>query len=160
MHTLDKIYTAHYSNNLLNIVSKDIVKQYKGLLPDLRSITLFLPNQLSQSILREAIIEAVANQGYDAIFPPEIITLRQWARNKYEINKPVLSQYARELILVDAIKQQPDLFSGANPWAVASELLSLFDSMALNGIEHIQFNNYYKGENQDISHALLLSSFT
>jgi ATP-dependent helicase/nuclease subunit B len=158
LHTLDKIYTAHYSNNLLNIVSKDIVKQYKGLLPDLRSITLFLPNQLSQSILREAIIEAVANQGYDAIFPPEIITLRQWARNKYEINKPVLSQYARELILVDAIKQQPDLFSGANPWAVASELLSLFDSMALNGIEHIQFNNYYKGENQDISHALLHES--
>ena len=158
MHTLSHINIVHYSNNLLKVVSKDIEEQYKTLLPDLRSITLFLPNQLSQSILREAVIKEVANQGYDAIFPPEVITLRQWARNKHEINKPILSQYARELILVDAIKQQPDLFSSANPWGVASELLLLFDSMLLNGIEPVQFSNYYIGENQDISHALLYES--
>lgn len=158
MHALAKIHTTPYHNNLFNFVSKDIAKQYKDLLPDLRSITLFLPNQLSQNLLREAIIEAVAEQGCDAVFPPEIISLRQWARNHHEINKPVLSQYARELILVDAIKQQPDLFSGANPWGVASELLSLFDAMILNDIEPIHFSNYYKGNNQAISHALLHES--
>ena len=158
MLALTKIHTAPYGSHLFNIVSNDITNKYKDLLPDLRSITLFLPNQLSQSFLREAIIKAAAQQGCDAVFPPEIITLRQWACNKHEINKPVLSQYARELILVDAIKQQPDLFSGANPWGVANELLSLFDSMILNGVEPAHFSNYYKGKNQDLSHALLHES--
>lgn len=158
MQALAKIHAAPYCSNLFDIVSKDIAKQYKELLPDLRSITLFLPNQLSQSLLRETIIDAVAQQGYDAVFPPEITTLRQWVLNKHAINKPVLSQYARELILVDAIKQQPDLFSGANPWGVASELLTLFDAMALNDIKPAEFSNYYKGKNQELSHALLHES--
>ena len=128
------------------------------MLPDLRKVTVFLPNQLSQTLLRENILKEVAIQGHDAVFPPTLTTLRQWVRSKHEINKPVLSQYARELILVDAIKQQPDLFSSANPWGIANELLSLFDAMILNDIKPIEFNNYYQGDNKDISHALLHES--
>ncbi len=126
--------------------------------PDLRKVTVFLPNQLSQSILREIILKEAVKQGHDAVLPPTLTTIHQWVRSKHEINKPVLAQYARELILVDAIKQQPDLFSSANPWGIANELLSLFDAMLLNDIEPIEFNTYYQGENQDISRALLHES--
>ncbi len=158
MYALNNIHLVHYSNDLLNIVSKNIAKQATHLLPDLRKVTVFLPNQLSQTLLRENILKEVALQGHDAVFPPTLTTLRQWVRSKHEINKPVLSQYARELILVDAIKQQPDLFSSANPWGIANELLSLFDAMLLNDIKPIEFNSYYQDENQDISHALLHES--
>jgi len=157
LYALNKIFLTHYCNDLLNIVSKDIAKQAKYL-PDLRKITVFLPNQLSQSLLRDSILKEIAKQGHDAVFPPTITSLRQWVRSKHKINKPVISQYARELILVDAIKQQPDLFSSANPWGVANELLLLFDEMLLNNIQPIEFNNYYQAENQDISHALLHES--
>ena len=158
MYALNNIHLVHYCNDLLEIVSKDIAKQYKHLLPDLRRITIYLPNQLSQNSLRDAILKETTKQGHDAVLPPEITTLHALTRNAHETNKPILSQYARELILVDAIKQQPDLFSSTNPWGVANELLSLFDAMLLNDVKPIQFNNYYQGETKDISHALLHES--
>ncbi len=158
MYALNNIHLVHYSNNLLDIISKEIAKQATHLFPDLRKVTVFLPNQLSQSILREIILKEAVKQGHDAVLPPTLTTIHQWVRSKHEINKPVLAQYARELILVDAIKQQPDLFSSANPWGIANELLSLFDAMLLNDIEPIEFNTYYQGENQDISRALLHES--
>lgn len=158
MYTLNNIQLVHYSNDLLKIVSKAIAVQTEHLLPDLRKVTVFLPNQLSQNLLREAILREIEKHGHTAIFPPTLTTLRQWARNEHQTNKPVLSQYARELILVDAIKQQPDLFSSANPWGVANELLSLFDAMLLNNIKPLEFNNYYLSEDKGISHALLHES--
>lgn len=155
MYAFNNIHLVHYSNDLLNIISKDIARQAAHLLPDLRKVTVILPNQLSQTLLRENILREVALLGHEAVLPPTLTTLRQWLRSKHEINKPVLSQYARELILVDAIKQQPDLFSSANPWGIANELLSLFDAMLFNEIKPIEFNNYYQSDSQDISHSLL-----
>ncbi len=158
MLTLNNIHLVHYSNDLLKIIAHNLVEQTNHLLPDLRSITVFLPNQSSQSVLRENILIEANKLGVDTILPPDLITLRQWVRKQDKNTKPVLSQYARELILVDAIKQQPDIFSNANPWGIASELLSLFDAMLLNNIKPLAFNNYCQNENKDISHALLHES--
>ncbi|MEJ2116218.1 MAG: hypothetical protein P8X88_09330, partial [Gammaproteobacteria bacterium] len=158
MYTLNNIQLVHYSNDLLKIVSKAIAKQTEHLLPDLRKVTVFLPNQSSQSLLREAILIEIEKQGHASIFPPTLTTLQHWARNEHHTNKPILSQFARELILVDAIKQQPDLFSSANPWGIASELLSLFDAMLLNDTKPLEFNKYYLSEDKEISHALLHES--
>jgi ATP-dependent helicase/nuclease subunit B len=158
LYALNNIQLIHYSDDLLKIVSRDIAKQAKRQLPDLRKIIVFLPNRLTQTLLRNAIVKEAANHGYESILPPQLTTLRHWALNNFEINKPILSQYARELILVDAIKQQPDLFSSANPWGIANELLSLFDAMLLNEVQAVEFNNYYQNENKEISHALLQES--
>ena len=158
MHTLNNIHLVHYSLDLLDVVSKEIATHTSNLLPDLSKVIVFLPNQLSQSILREKLLVEVSKQGHEAIHPPTITTLRQWVRSRHHVNKPILSQYARELILVDAVKQQPDLFASANPWGIANELLSLFDAMLLNDIKSSEFSNYYQGEDQDVSHALLHES--
>ncbi len=155
---LNNIHLTAYSNNLLKVVSEDITKQFKQRLPDLRNITIFLPNQLTQASLRKEILKQTSKQGYDVVLPPVITTLRQWVRKQQPNKKPVLSQYARELILVDAIKQQPDLFSSANPWGIANELLTLFDEMLLNDIKPVAFNNYYQGNNTELSQALLHES--
>jgi len=158
LYTLNNIYLAHYSNNLTNIVSKDIAHRAKHLLPDLRKVTIFLPNQLSQTLLRTEILNETSKQGFDAVLSPEITTLKRWVRSKHESSKPILSQYARELILVDAIKQHPELFSDANPWSIADELLSLFDAMRLNEVQPTEFKNYYDHENNEISYAILHES--
>jgi len=158
LHNFNNIHLVHYSNDLVEIVSKQIAESSKELLPDLRDVVVFLPNQLSQNLVRRCILKEIVKLGHDAVFPPLLTTLRQWVRKQHKVSKPVLSQYARELILVDAIKQQPDLFSKANPWGIANELLSLFDAMLLNDIRPIEFNHYYQGENKEISHALLHES--
>ena len=158
MHALSNIELVHYSQDILELVSRKIVKHTTDLLPNLSNVVIFLPNQLSQTTLRENILKEVSKQGHDAVFPPTLTTLRQWVCSKHQFSKTRLSQYARELILVDAVKQQPDLFSNANPWGIANELLSLFDAMLLNDVKPSEFSNYYQGKNQDVSHALLHES--
>lgn len=158
MHTLNNIELVHYSQDILRLVSREIAKHTTDLLPNLSNVVIFLPNQLSQTTLRENILREISKLGHDAVIPPTLTTLRQWVRSKHQVSKPMLSQYARELILVDAVKQQPDLFSSANPWGIANELLSLFDAMLLNDIKPTEFNNYYQVEKKDVSHALLHES--
>ncbi len=158
MHTLKNIQITHYSQNILTVVSKELISQYHHLLPDFSEVTIFLPNLLAQMHLREEILNQAGKIGYDAIFPPEITTLQSWCRKQNTNKKPVLSQYARELILVDAIKQQPDLFAHANPWGIANELLSLFDAMLLSNVKPLDFNTYYQGHKPDLTHALLHES--
>ena len=143
MHTLKNIHIVHYSENLLDIVSVDILKRCEHLLPDLRSITIFLPNYLAHKPICNKLIKHAAKYGQDALLLPNCTTLRKWALSRHPPNKPLLSQYARELILVDAINQQPKLFENANPWAIANELLSFFDAMSLNNIEPLSFQNLF-----------------
>jgi len=158
LHPLNSIHLTHYSNDLLNTVSNDIANHAQHLLPDLSAVTVFLPNLLIQNQLRSKILHACNDVGYSAVLPPNITTLKRWVCSQYEINKPVLSQYARELILVDAIKQQPELFSDANPWTIADELLNLFDAMELNNIQPATIKNHINKKDNTISHALLHES--
>jgi ATP-dependent helicase/nuclease subunit B len=158
LQPLNNIHLVYYSQDLLSIVSKEIAAQTSTLLPDLSKVVVLLPSLQSQSVLREKILKEVSQLGHQVIFPPTITTLHHWVISQHHINKPILSQYARELILVDAVKQQPDLFASANPWGIANELLSLFDAMLLNDFKPIEFGNYYQAEHQDLSHALLHES--
>ncbi len=50
-----------------------------------------------------------------------------------QLDKPVLSQHARELILVEALQAHSSLFSHADPWQLAASLLALFDELILYG---------------------------
>ena len=158
MHALKHINLVAHDNDLLRIVSKDIIQNTKHLLPDLRNVTIFTPKQYSQTILQNVLVEEASEQGLDAILLPNVCTLKQWAHQRSNYNKPLLSQYGRELILVDAIKQQSDLFSDTNPWAIANELLTLFDEMLLNDVTPSEFDKFYKHQNTELSHALLHES--
>ena len=157
MHALKSINLVEYDNDLIRVISHDIVNKHASLLPDLRSITIFLPSQQSQNTFRNEIAKAAKNIGRAAILPPEIITIKQWLRKGFN-SKLLLSQYARELILVDALKQQADLFSNANPWSIANELLTLFDAMLLNNVKPTEFKKYYHEENTELTHALIEES--
>ena len=42
-----------------------------------------------------------------------------------------------------------NLFARANPWAIASELLSFFDAMTLNNIEPTNVQNYFSQSQLD-----------
>ena len=155
MYALKNIHLTAYGNNIFETVSIDITKRHEQSLPDLSQVVIFLPNLLSQSLLLEELLKQTSKLGHVAVLPPTLTTLRQWVCAKQAPNKPTLSQYARELILVDAIKQQPDLFASANPWGIANELLSLFDAMLLNNVEPEAFNQHFQGNHSELSHALL-----
>ena len=155
MHALKNINLVAHSHDLLKVVSKDVINLAKNRLPDLRSIIIFVPKQYTQAALQNSIIKEAKKQGLDAIFQPNIVTLKQWVISQSNFSKPFLSQYARELILVDAIKQKSDLFSNTNPWAIANELLTLFDEMSLNEVPASGFDEFHEHINNELSDALL-----
>ncbi len=140
MNKLNSINGIPYSEDILDAVGKDILSNYIHLLPDLHKVTIFLPNHQCQKLFYEKLINNAVHFGFKALVLPRCTTLREWAFTTCPPNKPLLSQYARELIFVDALKQQSSLFSNANPWVIANELLSLFDSMLLNNIEMPSIN--------------------
>jgi len=152
VHIFQNTHIVHYSNDLLDIVCVDILKHHHHLVPDLRTVTIFLSNNLAQKPLLEKLTKFASKQGYPALLPPNCTTLRKWALSMQAPNKPLLSQYARELILVDAINQQSSLFANTNPWVIANELLSFFDAMALNNNEPLNFQNY-SSQNKLDEHA-------
>ena len=143
--------------DLLDIASLDILERYNHLLPDLRAITVFLPNNLVQKSLREKLTTHACEQGSAALLLPTCTMLRNWTFSKNVPNKPVLSQYARELILVDAISKYGSLFENANPWMVAQELLSLFDALLLSDIGPECFQNYLANDNLGTHNLYTLS---
>ena len=156
MHISRNTHIVHYSNDLLDIACRDILKQQQHLLPDLRTVTIFLSNNLAQKPLLDKLTKYAFKQGYPALLSPNCTTLRKWALSMQAPNKPLLSQYARELILVDAINQQSSLFANTNPWIIANELLSFFDDMTLNNIDPLKFQNHFNQNklNEHTSYAL------
>jgi len=127
---------------MLTIISKDILKRFSYLLPNLANIIIFLPSNFALVPLRKKLIKHAAEYGHEALVLPTCTTLRQWVLESHPPDKPLLSQYARELILVDAIKGQPGMFTHANPWVIASELLSLFDAIRLNDVSSENFQDH------------------
>ena len=150
MYKLNKIQIIPYSEDILDVVGKDILKNYANLLPNLHDVTIFFPSRQYQNEFCEKLIKNAEKCNFNALLLPNCTTLHEWTFSNYPPDKPLLSQYARELIFVDALKQRPSLFSNANPWAIASELLSLFDSMLLNEIEQISFPNQITDTNESI----------
>jgi len=152
---LQNIHIAAYEENLFDIACENIFQQHTNLLPDLSSITVFLPNQLSQKLFHKTLMQHAAKHACHAVLLPQLTTLRAWALSQHIENKPLLSQYARELILVDAIKKQPSIFFQANPWIIANELLSFFDAMQLNNVSFDRLKNESNAYlDQGISSAL------
>ncbi len=142
MQNFSNTIIVPYFQDLLDVASANIIQNNKDLLPNLCTITIFLPNKLPQTQLQNSLLAHAERLGHTAVLLPNCTTLRQWAFTNNVPHKPVLSQYARELILVDAINQQPNLFSNANPWAIASELFALFDGMALNDVDQTRLDDY------------------
>ncbi len=155
MHALKNIHVVPYHEDLPAVISQDILERCSGLLPDLHTVTVFLPGTRAFQPLREKLVYHAGGEGHESLIPPVCTTLCEWALAHRPPDKPLLSQYARELILVDAIKQHPaGLFSAANPWVIANELLSLFDAMRCNGVTPDRLQNQIDGYQSDVSRLL------
>ena len=74
-----------------------------------------------------------------AIIPPWADTLKAWTKHFVCNRHPaindswqIISEYARQLLFIEALQQYPDLFKEENQWQVTQALLSLFDELSLN----------------------------
>ena len=120
-------FPAHQNFN--NQLADAILKQAAEHLPDLSHIHIIIPNALAAHQLRLAL----SQNNNSCLLGPFIGSLSQWMNDRIALPNSQtvrISAQAKKLLLLEALKQHPDLFNEDNTWQVCDSLLILFDELS------------------------------
>ncbi|PIE38707.1 MAG: hypothetical protein CSA54_00030 [Gammaproteobacteria bacterium] len=92
-------------------------------------VLCILPNDFLSQPLRQALRQGRAS------FVPHITTLRELLAQQATAYQ-VLPPHQCSLLLAQLLKAHRHLYGKSSPWSLASNLLSLFDELTLQGLEH------------------------
>jgi ATP-dependent helicase/nuclease subunit B len=126
------LHIVPYGDDPLRVLAGLIIGQHISSLPDLSYIHVLLPDLYAAPLLRQHLLEQASHHGTEALLGPRITTLQNWLSQRSSIGSRIISDYARELILTEALLEHPDLYGKGNPWALTDNLLDLFDELTLN----------------------------
>ena len=129
------IHFIPYSMNPLAELAERVLSDHADALPRLETARILLPESQAASRLRQQLLAQAATRGHSALLGPQILGWRQWLQGFNQGLPALASDQRRELILVEALRQYPNLYGEGNLWALADSLLSLFDEL---GCEQIQ----------------------
>jgi ATP-dependent helicase/nuclease subunit B len=121
-----------YARDPLEAAAQALVQRFSARLPDLTRIVVLLPRPAFSQRLRRHLLAASQAAGFPAVLGPHVDDLRRWATRRHPVDGVVPNDYARELMLVEALQEHPQLFGDGNPWAVAGSLIELFDALTLH----------------------------
>lgn len=123
-----------YGGDPLATAADTILQRCHDRLPDLSRVIVLLPNGPWAGGLRQLLLARAQTLGFSALLGPRIDELRRWVEHAFPVAEPVPNQYARELMLVEALLERPQLFGSGNPWAMAASLIRLFDDITLHQV--------------------------
>ena len=129
------IQLVPYHQDPLEVLAKRVLADHHADLPDLSAVSVILAEPQAAPLLRAGLLRLSAEQGYPALLGPRILTLPDWVRAFFPGDIQVCDPHTQLLILVEALSQHPTLLKSANPWALATDLVSLFDELTLNHID-------------------------
>lgn len=128
------IITLDYHEVVLERLAEDILQAQAERLPSLEQVVVLLPEPLAAAELRRLLLHKARAMGHEALLGPTISDLRPWLSHQAPAAQAVLAEPARELILVEALREHPTLFGHGNVWSLADSLLRLFDELTLNQV--------------------------
>jgi ATP-dependent helicase/nuclease subunit B len=114
----------NFAEQLATIILQQAAKQ----LPDLSQFHIIIPNAFAAHQLRLALNQ----KSETCLLGPYIGSLPQWMNEKVSLPNSqtgLINPQAKKLLLLDALKQHPDLFNPENTWQVCESLLTLFDEL-------------------------------
>jgi ATP-dependent helicase/nuclease subunit B len=105
-------------------VAQHILSAQAQVVPDLRNLTVLLPNYhaaqpLAQALIREAKVSA--------LLLPQMVTLNEWAQS-VALDDAVVTDSQRSALLYQHLRKQK-WFENADLWSMTQELLALFDEL-------------------------------
>ncbi len=133
MSQAECIIPVAYRDDILQVAAQRIIKRCASTLPDLTRCVVLLPDLQFAPRLRLHLLQA-AGSDHPALLGPTILTTDAWLREHLTLDREVPGHARRELMLVEALQQQPSVFAGIDPWHIASDMLSLFDDLTLNSV--------------------------
>ena len=123
------VHVLTYGQDCLSELAAHIIRTHKDSLPNLTDVVILLSLPLASTHLRKHLLNHAHKAGYPALLGPEILTLTQWVSQQPHGERPVLTEHQRELMLVEALTEYPDLYGQGSPWTLADSLLNLFDEL-------------------------------
>jgi ATP-dependent helicase/nuclease subunit B len=120
-------------DDILQVAARRIVSRCAATLPDLTDCVVLLPDMQFAPRLRRQLLQATGSQ-HPALLGPSILTTELWLREHLLLDREVPGRARLELMLVEALQQQPSVFAGIDPWHIASDMLGLFDELTLNRV--------------------------
>jgi len=122
-----------FSDDPLQRLTHHLLEHHAHQLPDLTSTTILVPDVQVAPQLRRHLLDGAIQRGHAALLSPRILTLGEWLE-QFPLNEPVVGQYGRELILIEALRAHQALFGAGSLWTLADALLDLFDELTLNQV--------------------------
>ncbi len=123
-----------YHQDPLALLANLIIDRHARALPDLSQCAVLLPDNLAAPRLRRHLLSAAARHGMQALLGPQVLSLRQWAARHGGTAAAPLSPQARELLLVENLRQHRALFGDGDPWRLAADLAHLFGELTLHRV--------------------------
>ena len=105
-------------------VARRILSAHSETLPDLRGITILLPNYHVAQPLAQALIQ-VSN--VSVLLLPQMVTLNDWAKS-IQLEPQITTASQRHTLLYQELRKQK-WFEQADLWSMTQELLALFDEL-------------------------------
>jgi ATP-dependent helicase/nuclease subunit B len=117
----------------LAVLAERLLADHAARLPLLDGVVVLLPEREAAPRLRRLLLEGAAAAGHQALLGPRILALSDWL-GEWPLQRRVISDHSRELMLVEALRDHRNLFGHGNLWSLADSLLTLFDELTLNRI--------------------------
>jgi ATP-dependent helicase/nuclease subunit B len=108
-------------------VAQHILTRHAQAIPDLRGITVLLPNMHAAQPLARALVRAA---GTPVLLLPQMVTLNEWA-NSVPLDAPIAADSQRSALLYQQLRKL-QWFGQADLWGMTQELLRLFDELTLS----------------------------
>ena len=124
-----------FGDNPLQALAKTLIQSEASQLPDLSTVTILTANTQTARSIRQHLLSEAKQLNYEALLGPHIMSRQNWAQQYLPADINICHPLSKELLLIEALLQHPDLFGGANPWSLAESLLQLFDELNLNQVE-------------------------
>ena len=123
-----------YGEDLLAHAAERCLHQAAAQLPNLSRVVLLVSDGQATTALQTQISVRAQTLGHSALLGLHITTLPDWIQNGSAETHTPLSNPARHLVLVEALRQHNGLFGEDDPWRVADSLLELFDELTLHNV--------------------------
>lgn len=114
------------------IIARHLLELYSERLPDWHRLAVIVPHSSISRQIRRALLDGLKNSQTPAFAGLAIQTLRGFIDTWTTPLPRTIDPASLELMLVEALRAHPDLYNHGSPWALASELVPLFEQLTLN----------------------------
>ncbi|MDH5547639.1 MAG: PD-(D/E)XK nuclease family protein [Gammaproteobacteria bacterium] len=121
-----------YDQDALKIIATRIVEEQLHRLPDLSDIFIIIPDFQPALRLTRLICSVAAQHGFQALLPPQCLTLREYIERHTYLETGTIPSEQRVLVLMESLQAYRHLFNDANLWTASDALFSLFDQLTLH----------------------------